>query len=234
MIHLIIATRNAHKVEEIAAIVGRHFTCWPMTRLGSVPELIEDGATFEENATAKAIQLASWLASRPEAIARVGSTGNLLVVADDSGLEVDQLNGAPGVRSARFAALDTASPGNSNDADNNAKLMRLLKDVPRSKRTARFRCVLAVVAIPSTAGRKSASREETPVRDRVRLFEGVCEGCLASVPRGVRGFGYDPLFVPSGYRRTFGELDDSVKSRISHRARAVARLKRALLKELGS
>jgi XTP/dITP diphosphohydrolase len=148
------------------------------------------------------------------------------VLADDSGLEVDALSGAPGVHSARFAAIGAgprgASPAkigaNSSDADNNAKLLDLLKDVPMPQRTARFRCVLSVIQVkppqPSAAG---------------HLFEGVCEGRIALEPRGRGGFGYDPLFVPTGYQLSFAELGDDVKNKISHRAQALEKLKKALI-----
>lgn len=231
MTQLIIATRNAHKVGEIAAILGRQFTCLPMTRIGKVPDLVEHESTFGENATAKATQLATWLLSRREAKALTSSNNSLFVLADDSGLEVDELNGAPGVHSARFAALETGCAANSKDGDNNAKLLRLLRGVPSTKRSARFRCVLAVIPIDSSTGRKSRSSDRGIAGWQVRLFEGICEGHLTATARGARGFGYDPLFVPTGYRRTFGELDESVKSRISHRAKALAKLKRQLLKE---
>jgi XTP/dITP diphosphohydrolase len=136
------------------------------------------------------------------------------VLADDSGLEVDVLDGAPGVNSARFAALDTGRPGNSSDADNNAKLLRLLRDVPPEKRTARFRCVLAFVPVhpPSAI-------------PQPRFFEGVCEGRIGDAPRGQGGFGYDPLFIPNGFNQTFAELGEETKNRLSHRARALAALK---------
>src|SRR6478736_2251901 len=140
MITLLIATRNAHKVEEIQAILGTGYGCRTLKDFGAAPAVIEDAATFTGNATKKAVELARWLA-----VSEAGAGARLdYVLADDSGLEVYALGGAPGVHSARFAALDSGSDGNSADADNNAKLLRLLKDVPLDKRTARFRCVLAL------------------------------------------------------------------------------------------
>ena len=147
------------------------------------------------------------------------------MLADDSGLEVDALNGAPGVHSARFAALDrsadgsSASPaGNSPDADNNAKLLRLLADVPLKNRTARFHCVIALVGVPEkrveVASPVCYADEFEP-----RTFDGVCEGRIISAPRGQNGFGYDPLFVPIGFEQTFAELGEDVKNKLSHRAR---------------
>jgi XTP/dITP diphosphohydrolase len=136
------------------------------------------------------------------------------------------LGGAPGVHSARFAALDTGTPGNSTTAENNAKLLRLLKDVPLDKRTARFRCVVAL-----TPARRSAQESASPVcyaddlEIQTELFEGVCDGKIGLTPRGRGGFGYDPLFIPTGYDHTFGELDEGIKNELSHRARALALLR---------
>jgi XTP/dITP diphosphohydrolase len=138
------------------------------------------------------------------------------VLADDSGLEVDALHGAPGVHSARFAALDSGAPGNSSDAENNAKLLRLLKDIPREQRSARFRCVLALADI------SPASAAQAP-----QFFEGACEGRIEFAPSGGGGFGYDPLFVPEGFTQSFAELGEDVKNRLSHRARAFAKFREA-------
>src|SRR2546429_8920453 len=122
-----------------------------MQAFPTAPMVIEDAPTFAGNATKKAVELARWISG-----ATAFSHRPDFVLADDSGLEVDALNGAPGVHSARFAALDAGAQGNSADADNNAKLLRLLKDVPPEKRTARFRCVIAVTPVTPAAG-KSAS-----------------------------------------------------------------------------
>jgi len=149
-------------------------------------------------------------------------SGNFFVLADDSGLEVDALNGAPGVHSARFAALDKTE--NSHDADNNAKLLRLLKDVPLEKRTARFRCVIALVPVP--AGKiESASPVCFADEFAARIFDGACEGRIQFSASGRGGFGYDPLFVPDGFTQSFAELGEDVKNQLSHRAKALAKLK---------
>ena len=213
---LIVATRNAHKVQEIQAILGPKFRVRSMAEFGDVPPLIEDAHTFSGNATRKAVQLAEWLA-------RNGATARF-VLADDSGLEVDALNGAPGVHSARFAALQKTA--NSPDSANNAKLLRLLANVPPEKRTARFRCALAVTPVSQFAARSasnvcSASQAELSTT----IFEGTCEGRIATTPSGKGGFGYDPLFVPDGFNRTFAELGEAEKNRISHRAQALAKLR---------
>jgi XTP/dITP diphosphohydrolase len=155
----------------------------------------------------------------------------LFVLADDSGLEVDALNGAPGVHSARFAALDTQSQGNSPDADNNAKLLRLLKDVPLEKRTARFRCVLAmtpVMAPSATNASPVCAADEFELQ--TELFDGACEGRIGFTPGGQGGFGYDPLFIPDGQWQTFAELGEVTKNQLSHRAKALEALKNKLIR----
>ncbi len=212
---LILATRNAHKVREIENVMGASFRCLAMSRFVRAPDLTETGATFGENATAKADSLTDWLTGDPARLDEFADASQVFVLADDSGLEVDALNGAPGIHSARFAALGTATSSNSSDADNNAKLLRLLKDVPLERRTARFRCVLALIPV---GGANATARRE--------VFQGTCEGRIALTPAGQHGFGYDPLFIPNGYRKSFGELEDSVKNQISHRARALAELRR--------
>ena len=220
MTTLIIATRNEHKVREIRAILGDHFRYLSLLDFREAPRVIEDQPTFAKNAAKKARELAKWFQGLDGLDYRVpGSSGSVL--ADDSGLEVDALGGAPGVHSARFAALDdrgTSVAENSPDADNNAKLLRLLQDVPLEKRTARFRCVLSLIQIkppqPTPAG---------------HLFDGICEGRIAFEPTGQGGFGYDPLFIPIGHQQSFAELGEDVKNRISHRAQALEKLKQALV-----
>ena len=229
MTTLILATRNAHKVEEIHAILSGEFRFLTLNDFPNAPPLIENADTFAGNATNKAVQLARWLASNPSGQEQAVSD-EAFVLADDSGLEVDALDGAPGVHSARFAALDgsadSSSASNSPDTANNAKLLRLLKDIPLDKRTARFRCVLALTPLsleaPTTASPVCYADE---LELRTQLFEGVCEGRIAFAPRGRGGFGYDPLFVPSGHEQTFAELGEDVKNQLSHRAKALAKLR---------
>lgn len=208
---LVVATRNTHKLGEIRSILGEKLPYRTLQDFSAAPEIAEEGATFAENAERKARGLAEWLLA--QCYIDPG-TGLWLVLADDSGLEVDALAGAPGVHSARFAALDTGQVGNSSDAENNAKLLRLLGDVPEPRRTARFRCVLAVVPLRPGAG-----------VGRTHFFEGVCEGRIQFAPTGRGGFGYDPLFVPQGYACSFTELGAETKNRISHRALALAQLR---------
>ena len=225
MTTIIIATRNAHKVQEIRAILGEQFRYLSLQDFPEAPKVIEDQPTFARNAAKKARELAKWFQRLNGLDYRVpGASGSVL--ADDSGLEVDALNGAPGVHSARFAALGeegapaaaTAPNENTSDADNNAKLLRLLQEVPLEKRTARFRCVLSLVQIkpptPTPAG---------------HLFDGVCEGRIAFEPRGRGGFGYDPLFLPTGYQQSFAELGEDVKNKISHRSQALEKMKKAVV-----
>lgn len=192
---LLFATRNAHKTRELAALLGDAFRVGDLTARRGVPIADETGSTFAENATLKALSAA-----------RVVSG---LVVADDSGLEVDALGGAPGVFSARYAGE------NASDVENVRKLLRELAVVSADKRQARFRCVLAL-----------ARNGEL-----LATFDGVVEGCIASEPRGDGGFGYDPVFVPEGFTRTFAELPSQTKNEISHRARA-ARLLCAFLQRM--
>src|SRR5215475_8666854 len=144
MTTLVLATRNAHKAEEIQTILGTAFRCLTLNEFPEAPEVVEDANTFSGNATKKAVSLAKWLSNQPALLASGQQT---FALADDSGLEVDALGGAPGVHSARFAALDTGKPGNSPTSENNAKLLRMLNPVPAEKRTARFHCVLALTPV---------------------------------------------------------------------------------------
>jgi XTP/dITP diphosphohydrolase len=220
MTTLIIATRNAHKVEEIRGILGDQFEFRTLRDFPDAPTVVEDANTFAGNATKKAVELARFL-----------STFNLqpsttFVLADDSGLEVDALNGAPGVHSARFAALDSDATGNSSDAENNAKLLRLLKGVPVERRSARFRCVIALTPLFPLAAQASSPVCAADEHELVtELFDGACEGRILFAPSGAKGFGYDPLFVPDGFEQSFAELGDEVKNRISHRAKALEKLR---------
>ncbi len=209
MTGIVLATRNACKIAEIRGIMAGDVHILSQNDFPGAPAVVEDAATFAGNAAKKAGGLAAWLAAQGQA---GRGDGPFFVLADDSGLEVDALGGAPGVHSARFAGGGAAETTNSSDAANNAKLLRLLEGVPPARRAARFRCVLAL-----------ADRDKGAL-----LFEGVCEGRIAPCPRGTGGFGYDPLFVPEGFTQSFAELGEEVKNKISHRARALARLRRFL------
>ncbi len=194
---LIVATKNSGKLREIREICRqlgvevRSLADYP-----AIPDIAETGDTFLANALIKA-----------RTVQKI--TGQL-VMADDSGLEVDALNGAPGIYSSRFAGRS------GDDAANNAKLLNELKGVPWEKRTARFRCIIALV--------DADGKEIT--------CEGTCEGLIALVPKGCEGFGYDPLFYVPRYDKTFAELDQAIKNQISHRAKALAKARRQLMQLL--
>lgn len=203
---LVIASGNPHKIQEINQILEPKIKVLGMRQLGPVPNFVETGSTFKANAASKVKQLSQWLNDNANLQPQTATHSQTCLLAEDSGLEVDALNGAPGVRSARFAAAKTS------DEQNNAKLLALLQTVPNEKRTARFRCVLALLQNPA------ANKTE------VRFFTGTCEGQIANNPQGQNGFGYDPLFLPAGYNQSFGELSAGVKNRISHRSQALAKL----------
>ena len=224
MTTLLIATRNAHKVGEIRAILSGQFRYLTLQDFPAAPNVVEDAATFAGNATKKAVELAQWLASSSNLVK--AATAPDFVLADDSGLEVDALGGAPGVHSARFASLDSGKPGNSPDADNNAKLLRLLKDIRAEKLTARFRCVIALTPVaPEPPQNASPVCDANQFELSTELFDGTCEGRILASPSGAGGFGYDPLFVPDGFSQSFAELGNSIKNQLSHRARALAKLR---------
>ena len=198
---LLIASHNAHKAAEIAAILGENFDVQSLARHHGAPEVEENGDTFTANAVKKAVETASRLGGQA-----LGQALPDFVLADDSGLAVDALGGAPGVRSARYAGGD----GNSTDAANNAKLLRALVGVADGNRGAQFQCVLALAALGQGG--------------EVRTFEGICRGRIARAESGEDGFGYDPLFIPDGHDLSFAELGPDIKNSISHRARALAKL----------
>ncbi len=228
MTTLLLATRNRHKVGEIRMILGPHFRYLTLDDFTGAPAVVEDATTFVGNATKKAWELANWITNKG-----LSGCGEVLedvsVLADDSGLEVDALDGAPGVHSARFAALDTGMEGNSSDTANNSKLLRLMTGIPVSKRTARFRCVMALCPLIQAAGAGSERSWPPANNSPVTVFEGVCEGRILAQASGAGGFGYDPLFVPIGMDKSFAELGDEIKNQISHRANALRLLKSHLV-----
>lgn len=190
---VVIASRNQGKIAEFRELLQElELDVLSLTDFPGLPEVAETGATFQENALLKA---------RAAAIA----TG-LAAVADDSGLEVDYLKGAPGIFSSRYAGSD------HDDAANIRKVLAALEGVPASRRTARFRCVMAI-AMPDGGE---------------YLSEGVCEGRITTAPRGEDGFGYDPVFLIPSLGLTFAELGALVKNRISHRAQAMTNAREIL------
>ena len=191
---LLLGTRNPGKVKEIMTILeDSGWTFSSLQEFDDVGPAAEDGVTYAKNAIAKARFYAA-------------ATG-VWALADDSGLEVAALGGAPGVYSARYAGEG------ASDADRRRLLLSELVKVDSGDRRARF---VAAVAIASPDG------------EVLNLSEGICEGTITFEPRGTSGFGYDPLFVPNGYNQTFAELPDELKNRISHRARALMRLRDSL------
>ncbi len=197
---LVLATRNQGKVREISkwfAPLGLEIKS--VADFFGLPEVEEDGQTFRENAVKKAETIARFL--------------HLPCLADDSGLEVDALDGQPGVYSARFAGPE------ADDEDNNHKLLTLMQDIPSGERTARFRSVLAL-AFPG---------ENHPTI----TAEGIVEGHILSEPRGAGGFGYDPLFFLPQLKKTMAELTAEEKNKISHRGNALRELRRILSEEYG-
>jgi XTP/dITP diphosphohydrolase len=187
VIELVVATRNRHKTREIQHILGPEFMVRDLGAHPDVSEIRESGTSFEENAKLKALAASRQLPA--------------LVIADDSGLEVDALGGAPGIYSARYAGT------NATDRDKIDKLLRELERVRATDdgRRARFFCVVALARNGDLLG----------------TFEGKVEGRIADKAQGDSGFGYDPIFIPEGLKQTFGELPTEVKNTISHRARAI-------------
>jgi XTP/dITP diphosphohydrolase len=200
---LLIASRNAHKAEEIGAILGDEFTILTLATFPDAPPVIEDGDSFAANATKKSHEIACWVYNNG-----VGHALPDYILADDSGLEVDALSGAPGIHSARYASGE--KQGNATDSDNNAKLLREMADVPEADRDAQFRCVLALTPLGQAL--------------RTELFEGICRGRISQSEAGSGGFGYDPLFIPDGFAQSFAELGSATKNTLSHRAKALANL----------
>ncbi len=182
---ILIATGNSHKTEEIKDILGSNYLVDDLSGKG-FPKVDETGTTFLENATLKAVE--------------ISKLTDQWVLSDDSGLEVDALDGDPGVYSSRYAGED------GNDSANNGKLLAELKKLPsESSRAARFRCVIVLA--------KNG--------ERLAHFSGAVEGRIIDVLSGDAGFGYDPLFIPDGYDQTFAQLPSSTKNQLSHRSRAL-------------
>ncbi len=189
---VLVATSNAGKLRDFAGAAETRIAIAPIPDFSSLPPVIEDGDTFEANARKKA---------ETYSLAVPGE----LVLADDSGLEVDALGGAPGVHSARYAAEQPhVTETNTEDEANNARVLRELKGVPPKKRTARFVCVIAAARDGST----------------IKLFRGTAEGVILDAPRGTNGFGYDPLFYLPRIGKAFAELTSGEKALYSHRGAA--------------
>jgi XTP/dITP diphosphohydrolase len=202
MRRILIATSNAGKLRDFAGAAAAHgIEIAGIPNFASLPAVVEDGVTFEENARKKAEEYSRYVPGE-------------IVVADDSGIEIDALNGAPGVHSARYAAPDLhgkephEADANTDDLANNARVLRELKGVSPEKRTGRFVCVLAAARDGKT----------------LATFRGTAEGIILDVPRGLNGFGYDPLFYFPQIQKTFAELSVEEKARYSHRGAAFRKL----------
>jgi XTP/dITP diphosphohydrolase len=190
---IVLATRNKKKIEEMKRIIADlPISIRTLDDFPGCPEVEEEGITFEENAVKKALTVAQYT-GKPS-------------IADDSGLEVYALNGAPGTLSARYAGED------ANDRRNIEKLLFGMRSIADEKRGARFVCCIAL-AFPD---------------GKVKTFTGYVEGRIGSEPRGIHGFGYDPLFYPQGHRRTFAEMTDNEKDALSHRGKALNELQKYL------
>lgn len=194
---IVFATNNQHKLQEIRDILGSEFEIVSLKDIGCDVDIPETGNTLEENAMQKAQY--------------VYDHYNISCFADDTGLEVEALNGEPGVHSARYAE------GTDHDSEANmAKLLRNLEG--KDNRKARFRTVIALIQKQDVCPCGCTSIK------KVNRFEGIVDGSIATEKHGTAGFGYDPIFVPEGYDKSFAELGESIKNSISHRARAVAKL----------
>lgn len=191
---IVFATNNQHKLDEIRNILGKDFEIVSLNEIGCHEDIPETGKTLEENAWQKANY--------------IFNKYGLNCFADDTGLEVDALNGAPGVFSARYAG------GEGHDSE--ANMQKLLRELAENNnRKARFRTVIALILKDESRGTGDERRE---------TFEGIVEGHIAHEKSGAEGFGYDPIFVPDGYNQSFAELGIDIKNQISHRARAVKKL----------
>jgi len=194
---LVLATQNPHKTREFRELLGPAIQVTDLTSAREIKIAEETGTTFAENAILKAAS-----------VSQDRHLQGRSVVADDSGLEVDALGGTPGIYSARYAGEK------ANDERNIEKLLSGLRErkVPLEKRTARFRCVIALAEKGKLLG----------------TFEGIVEGMIVDPPRGKNGFGYDPIFQPVGFEKTFAEMPAELKNKISHRGKAIAALSKAL------
>ena len=217
---IVFATNNKNKLKEIREILGNRVEVLSLKDIGCDVDIPETGATLEENALQKAQYIYNHY--------------HMNVFADDTGLEVEALNGAPGIYSARYASMETvetSNPSNTSNTsipsntsnprpashDSEANMARLLRELENeSNRKARFRTVIALII-------------EEEGKPKTVLFEGIVEGEIIRERRGGEGFGYDPIFQPTGYDKTFAELGLSIKNTISHRARAVNKLTHYLL-----
>ena len=207
---IVFATNNQHKLDEIRSILGDTIEVLSLKDIGCDVDIPETGQTLEENALQKAQYIYDHY--------------HISVFADDTGLEVDALNGAPGIYSARYASMEAGAHEASHDAE--ANMSRLLRELgENNNRRARFRTVIALILKKDVCPCGCTSIKE------IHQFEGIVEGQIIKERRGGEGFGYDSIFQPDGYEETFAELGMEIKNHISHRARAVKKLADYLLKK---
>ena len=208
MTKIVFATNNEHKLSEIRAILGPSFEVVSLADIGCHEDIPETGTTLEENALMKAEY--------------IYNKYHLSCFADDTGLEVEALDGAPGVYSARYAAMEATAPDGSaigKSHDSEANMARLLRELANNNnRKARFRTVIAFIEKKDVCPCGCTSIK------LVHQFEGIVEGEITREKSGAEGFGYDPIFRPDGYDKTFAELGADIKNQISHRARATQKL----------
>ena len=206
---IVFATNNKHKLDEIRHILGGEFEVLSLNDIGCYDDIPETGTTLEENARQKAEY--------------IYNKYHLNVFADDTGLEVEALGGQPGVYSARYAAIKNPT---AESHDSEANMTTLLKNLEgKDNRKARFRTVIALIL---TSHPSSLTPHLSPLTPHfsplTSIYEGIVNGTIINERRGGEGFGYDPIFQPEGYDKTFAELGNDIKNTISHRARAVAQL----------
>ena len=206
--NIVFATNNQHKLKELRDILGNRFQVVSLKEIECHDEIPETGETLEENAILKVRYVADFIKKHPSTLKHPSS--RLFVFADDTGLEVEALNGAPGVHTARYA--------DTSDHDSEANMNKLLSELNgKSNRKARFRTVIALTEIKYDDGKPN---EE----DNIKTFDGIVNGRIAKEKSGQAGFGYDPIFIPEGSDLTFAQLGDAIKNNISHRARATKKL----------
>ena len=204
---IVFATNNQHKLDEIRSILGNNYEILSLADIDCHEEIPETGHTLEENAWQKAQY--------------IFDKYHVSCFADDTGLEVEALNGAPGIYSARYASMEGQGERAASH-DSNANMERLLRELgENNNRKAQFRTVIALIL------QRRESRDES--RETKITFEGIVEGHIAREKSGVGGFGYDPIFIPDGYDKSFADLGSDIKNTISHRARAVKKLAEFLM-----
>lgn len=199
---IVFATNNKHKLDEVRNILGEGFEVVSLADIGCTEDIPETGNTLKENAQQKAEY--------------IYNKYGISCFADDTGLEVEALNGEPGIYSARYAAINNAGEGHDSEA-NMAVLLQKLDG--KENRSAHFKTVICLIMDEAD----SAAQKSSPYTEPL-FFEGIVEGEITNVRSGAEGFGYDPIFKPEGYDKTFAELGNDIKNGISHRARAVAKL----------